>query len=197
MIKPSSIVRKIKELERAQFVSVEEVYPYTLLRRLTVNGIGIIVNPLPPKIYNMFYRGNFEKRGSVIRFTDVPVPHLEEFKDNILFLITEARLAGTEMNLDPLKIVFVAEYELIRRPEMLKYRFEPWRFYVGEIKYGKKVWRVKWMVRVPTRDSRTIMFLGSREDEYNLINIVFKYTHMKYGNRVLSRGEFSAAILFA
>jgi len=196
-MKPASIVRRIKEFEGAQFIAIEEVYPYTLLRRLTVNGIGIIVNPLPSRIYNKFYRGNFEKRGSIIRFTDVPVYHLEEFRDNILFLVNEAKVAGTEMKLDPLKLVFVAEYELVRMPEKLKYRFEPWRFYTGDIKYGKKVWRVKWMVRVPTRDSRTVMFLGSREDEHDMVNIVFKYTHMKYGNRVLSRGEFPVAILFS
>jgi len=196
-MRPRDIIRKIKELEGIQFIAIDEVFPYTLLERLTVTGAGIMVRSLPPKVQNRFYHGNFTKQGSIIRFEDVPALALEEYKNDVLFLVIKARLAGVEMDLDPLKLVFVVEHELVRRPEKLKLRFEPWRFYTGEIKYGKKVWKVKWMVRVPTHVARHIMFLGSREDEYNMINIVFKYTHMKYGNRVLYRGEYPAAILFA
>jgi len=196
-MKPSEIVKKIKEFENASFISVEEAYPFTLLEKITVDGIGVIVNPMRPIVYNKFYHGKFDKAGSIIRFDDVPALVLEDYKKDVLFLVYKARLAGTEINLDPLAYVFVAEYEYARRPQKLKFRFKPWQFYTGEVKYGKKVWKVKWMVRVPTRVDRTIMFLGSREDEYSLINIAFKYNHMKYGNRVFSRAEFPAAILFS
>jgi len=199
-MRPRDIVRKIRELEGASIISVEEAFPYYILMNMRVSGTGIIVRPLPPKVYNRFYHGNFDKRGSIIRFTDVAVPRLEEFRHDVLFLVTEVKLGGMRIDIGFLNKVFVVEYELVRRPEKLKLRFKAWRFYTGEIKYGKRVWRVKWMVRVPTRISRHIMFLGSREDEYNLINIVFKYTHMKYGsrgNRVLYRGEYPAAILFS
>jgi len=196
-MRPRDIVKTIKELEGASIISVDEAFPYYILMNMYVSGVGIMVRPLPSRVYNRFYHGNFDKRGSIIRFTDAPVLRLEDFKHDILFLVTEAKLGGMRIDIDFLKVVFVVEYELVRRPEKLKLRFKPWQFYTGEIKYGKKVWRVKWMVRVPTRISRHVMFLGSREDEYNMINIVFKYTHMKYGNRVLYRGEYPAAILFA
>jgi len=196
-MKPSEIVKKIKEFENASFISVEEAYPFTLLEKITVDGIGIIVNPMSSATYNRFYHGKFSKTGSIIRFSDVPALVLEDYRKDVMFLIYKARLAGTEIDLDPLAHVFVAEYEYARRPQKIKFRFKPWQFYTGEVKYGKKVWKVKWMMRVPTRVSRSVMFLGSREDEYNLINISLKYNHMKYGNRILTRAEYPAAILFS
>jgi len=194
---PGEIVRKIKEFENVQFISIEEVYSFSLLEKLTVDGIGIIVNPMSSAIYNKFYHGKFSKTGSIIRFDDVPALVLEDYKKDVLFLVYKARLAGTEINLDPLAHVFVVWHEFARRPQKLKFRFKPWQFYTGEIKYGRKVWKVKWMVRVPTRVSRSVMFLGSREDGNSLINIAFKYNHMKFNNRVFSRAEFPAAILYS
>lgn len=196
-MKPSEIVKKIKEFENASFISVEEAYPFTLLEKITVDGIGIIVNPMSSATYNRFYHGKFDKAGSIIRFSDVPALVLEDYKKDVLFLVNKARLAGTEINLDPLAYVFVVWHEFARRPQKLKFRFKPWQFYTGEVKYGRKVWEVKWMVRVPTRVDRTVMFLGSREDGNNITNIALKYNHMKFNNRVFSRAEFPAAILFS
>jgi len=196
-IKPGEIVKRIKELEGAPFISLEEVYPLTLFEELYVDGVGIIVSAVPSKIHNKFYSSRYSKTGSIVRFSNVPVRVLEEFRSHMLFLVTKATLTGMEINIDPLERVFVVEYELARRPHRLKQRFKPWEFYSGEIKYGKKVWRVKWIVQVPTRVSRRVMFLGSREDEYNLKNIALKYTHMKYGNKILAKGEHPAAVLFS
>jgi len=191
------IVRKIREFENASFLTIEEAYTFPLLEKLTVDGVGIIVNPIPPAVYNKFYRGKFSKTGSIIEFSNVSALALENYRRDVLFLIYKARLAGTEVDLDPLSRVFVVWYEYARRPRNLKLKFKPWQFYVGKIKYGKKVWEVKWMVRVPTHATRTVMFLGSREDGHSLINISLKYKHMKHGNKILTRSEFPAAILYS
>lgn len=196
-IKPSEIVKKIKELEGAPFISIEEVYPITLFDKLYVSGVGIVITQPPPRIRVKLYSKRFTKAGRIVRFNDAPVSLLVEFRDYVLFLVTKATLSGEEINVDPLMRVFVVEYDFVRRPHRLKQRFRPWKFYTGEIKYSKKMWRVKWMAQVPTYDAQHVMFLGSREDEYNLKNIALKYTHLKYENRILAKGEYPATILFS
>jgi len=194
---PSLIVKKIKEFEGAGLVSIEEAIHPSLMRNTIVEGIGIVVRRTPPSVHNKFYSKRYMKVGSVIRFKNVPVTLLEPYRDYVLFLITRAILSGVELDLDLFKRVFVAEYELVRTPMKIKRRFKAWVFYSGEIKYGKKVWKVNWMVRVPTRINKHIMFLCSRDDAIAVANIVLRYRHLKYSNKIVAKGEYPVAILFS
>jgi len=89
--------------------------------------LGTIVDSVLPSFRKKFYRRRrrFGKRGSIISFEDVPVPVLEEFRDDVLFLFTEARVGGTRIDLEPLEKVFVVDYGVGHYPQKLKYRFRP------------------------------------------------------------------------
>ena len=197
-VRARDIIKKIKELEQTIFISIEERFTQYILEKMRVSGYGVIVKPAPSNFHNKFYRRrSFKKKGSIIGFNNVPVLALEKFRDNILFLVHEAKVEGTRIDLETLKKVYIVYYEVARRPHMLKYRFKPWKIYSGSVKYGKNIWSIKWFVQVPTHDARSIMFLCSRDNESAVKDMIVKYLHMKYGNKILSRTEIPTAILFS
>jgi len=68
---------------------------------------------------------------------------LEEFRDDVSLLVTEARVGGTRIDLELLEKVFVVDCGVGHYPQKLKYRFRPRHFYMDEVKYCRRVWRVK------------------------------------------------------
>lgn len=57
------------------FISIEEVYPFTLLEKLAVSGVGLVVDSVSPRIREKFYRKRRASASVVVSYPSRMSPH--------------------------------------------------------------------------------------------------------------------------
>jgi len=160
---PSDVLRMIRVFEK-DLIAVEDIVGGAL-RVVRVSGVGIVVSALSDRLRLKLSR-RYEKVGKVVFFNDIAVEDLDEFRDQVLFLVTDVKITSTEesLTLNPFEKIGVLHIEYTKQPTRLKERFKPWRVYRGEIRIGKKAFFINRLIRVPTYRKRSILFLCHPND---------------------------------
>ena len=152
-----SIYRRLASINR--FSTIEDELHY-VLDFIKVSGIGIVLNAEPRTSVHLIRR--FRKRGKMVWFEKVPIKDLEPFRNYVIFLVSEVVLNDRELEVPKHVGVLYAEFQ--KYPERIMRRFPSWQVVRGYVRVGRRKYFLKGVMRVPTYDKYSVLFITHPED---------------------------------
>ena len=192
-----SAYRKLFEINT--YTTVEDELRY-VISHVRVSGIGVVVDAEVRDIVRLSRK--FEKKGKIFWFTNTQVDELKPYRDKVMFLVYEVKLGREEISLPKHIGILYAEFQ--KHPKNLKLRFPAWQVVKGSIRVGRSKYDLKGVMRVPTYDRYSVLFITHPEDivreytkyepgigktlikEFLLQNIIDKYRYNPARNKIVT-----------
>jgi len=182
------------------YTTIEDELKY-ILNYVRVSGVGIIPDTIPDSLRLRISR-RYRKKGKIFWFDSALVKDLEPYRNYVIFLVREVVLNDSELEVPKHIGVLYAEFQ--KYPERIIRRFPAWQVVKGAIRVGRSKYVLKGVMRVPTYDKYSVLFITHPEDivreytkyepgigktlikEFLLQNIIDKYRYNPARNKIVT-----------